>query len=144
MKTKLFLIILICVIFSYNNALAQNSGAWVAYGSGATTIWSASAGSVNINASASNYGSGTGYVLNDFVTSDSMGCAGAYSEPSIGGNPSLSVRHTFPNSATITFNFSKTVVNPVLHLDRLGGGTVSSLTSSSLIKCLGVNFDSFK
>ncbi|WP_298500431.1 thrombospondin type 3 repeat-containing protein, partial [uncultured Algibacter sp.] len=142
MKTKLFLIIVFCAFFTFYNAASQNSGTWVASGSGSNTTWKTSAGSVNITATATNYGSGTGYTLNDFVTYDSMGCAGAYSDPSIGGNPSLSVRHTFPNTATITFNFSKTVINPVLHLDRLGGGTVSSLTSSSLLTIItsGITF----
>ncbi len=141
MRIKL-LFSLLFIFVMCNFSFAQNSGVWTASGSGASTTWSTAAGTVNIVASATNYGSGTGYTLNDFVTYDTMGCAGAYSEPSIGGNPSLSVRHTFPNTAQITFNFDKYVIDPVLNLDRLGGGIVNNLTSSSLIKVItpGVTF----
>ncbi|WP_296385325.1 LamG-like jellyroll fold domain-containing protein [Winogradskyella sp.] len=126
-----------------NFSFSQKSGVWTASGSGSSTTWSATAGSVGITASATNYGSGTSYTLNDFVTYDTMGCnSSAYSDPSIVGNPSLSIRHTFPNSAFITFSFSAPVENPVMHFDRLGGGQVNNLTSSSIIKLVtpGITF----
>lgn len=120
-----------------NLCLSQNSGVWTASGSGASTTWSTTAGGIGITASATSYGSGTSYTLNDFQTHDTMGCNNsAYSDGSIVGNPSLSIRHTFPNTAQITFNFSTAVENPVLHFDRLGGGQVSNKTSSSLVKIL--------
>ncbi|MEM5564501.1 LamG-like jellyroll fold domain-containing protein [Psychroserpens sp. AS72] len=139
--SKLFLLI---VFFVFNTiaVFAQKSGTWTASGSGATTTWSSTAGGINITASATDYGSGTGFTLNDFVN-DNMGCNNsAYSDNTIVGNPSLSVRHTFPKTAQITFNFSKAVESPVMHLDRLGGGEVSSLTSSTLIKVItpGITF----
>lgn len=121
----------------FNFTFGQNSGTWVASGSGASTTWSTTAGGIGITASATNYGSGTSYVLNDFQTHDSMGCNNsAYSDASIVGNPSLSIRHTFPNTAQITFNFTTAVENPVMHFDRLGGGQVNNKTSSSVVKVL--------
>lgn len=122
---------------------AQKSGVWTANGNGANTTWTTMAGDIQITASATNYGSGTSYIMNDFVTYDSMGCnSSAYSDPTIVGNPSLSIRHTFPNTAQLTFNFSRAVENPVMHLDRLGGGQVGNRTSSSLITILtpGITF----
>ena len=136
-------ILCFCFIITSYSISAQNSGLWVASGSGASTKWNTTAGGINIEATATNYGSGTSYILNDFQTNDTMGCNNsAYSDASIVGNPSLSIRHTFPNSAQITFNFSTAVENPVLHFDRLGGGEVSSLTSSSLVTILtpGITF----
>lgn len=133
------MIVTLCI----NHAHAQNSGTWNASGSGSTTTWTSTAGGINITASATNYGSGTSYTLNDFQTNDTMGCNNsAYSDTSIVGNPSLSVRHTFPNTAQITFTFSTAVENPVMHFDRLGGGEVNSLTSSSIITILtpGITF----
>jgi hypothetical protein len=135
----------LCVVLllSINFCFSQNSGVWTASGSGATTTWTANAGDVDITASATNYGSGTGYTLNDFVTYDTMGCNNsAYSDPTIVGNPSLSIRHTFPNTAYITFEFSEAVENPVMHFDRLGGGQVNNLTSSTLVKIItpGITF----
>lgn len=136
-------VLLICALFITTCLIAQKSGTWSAQGSGASTTWTSTAGDILISASATGYGSGTGYTMNDFVTSDSMGCNNsAYSESSIVGNPSLSIRHTFPNTAQLTFTFSKAVEDPVMHFDRLGGGQVSNLTSSSLITILtpGITF----
>ncbi|WP_299334533.1 LamG-like jellyroll fold domain-containing protein [uncultured Psychroserpens sp.] len=130
---KLFLLI-IFFVFNTVAVFAQNSGVWVASGSGASTTWTTSAGGIDITASASNYGSGTGYTLNDFQTNDTMGCNnGAYSDATIVGNPSLSIRHTFPNKAYLEFTFSKAVENPVMHFDRLGGGQMANLTTSTLV-----------
>jgi len=126
-----------------NLSFAQNSGVWTATGSGASTSWSTTAGAIDIMATATNYGIGTGYTLNDFVTNDTMGCNNfAYSDATIVGNPSLSIRHTFPKNAQITFQFSSHVENPIIHFDRLGGGQVNNLTSSSLIKVItpGITF----
>ena len=63
------IMLLFLVLFS-NKISAQNSGAWTASGSGATTTWSANNGEagvelVTITASATDYGSGTGFTLND-------------------------------------------------------------------------------
>jgi hypothetical protein len=132
-KTTLFVVCFTLVNFCFS----QKSGTWSASGSGASTSWSATAGTIDITATTTSYGSGTAYTLNDFVTYDTMGCNNsAYSDATIVGNPSLSIRHTFPNIAQITFNFSAAVENPVMHFDRLGGGQVSNLTSSSVIKII--------
>lgn len=132
-KTVIYITCFTIVNFSFS----QNSGVWTASGTGANTTWTANAGDVDITASATDYGNGTSYTLNDFVTSDTMGCNNsAYSDPTIVGNPSLSIRHTFPNIAYLTFEFSEAVENPIMHLDRLGGGQVNNLTSSSLIKII--------
>lgn len=131
------------LLFNTTNLIAQKSGVWTANGSGSSTTWTTDAGGIEITASATSYGSGTSYTMNDFVTYDSMGCNNsAYSDPTIVGNPSLSIRHTFPNTAQLTFNFSKAVENPVMHFDRLGGGQVSNRTSSSLVKIItpGITF----
>ncbi|MBR9915328.1 MAG: T9SS type A sorting domain-containing protein [Algicola sp.] len=131
------------VLINAHAVFAQKSGVWSTNGGGASTTWTTSTGAIDITASATNYGSGTSYTLNDFQTHDSMGCNnGAYSDPSIVGNPSLSIRHTFPNTAFLTFNFSKAVENPVMHFDRLGGGQVSNLTSSTLVSIVtpGITF----
>lgn len=120
----------ITTIFLLTTSIAaQNSGAWTASGSGATTTWSANNGEagvelVTITASATDYGSGTGFTLNDFQTAgETLICNPAFTSiPSMVNNPSLSIRHTFPNSAFITFTFSSFVTNPVIHFDRLGGG----------------------
>ncbi|MCH3882631.1 MULTISPECIES: DUF11 domain-containing protein [Tenacibaculum] len=119
---------LITFLFTTSIA-AQNSGAWTASGSGATTTWSANNGEagvelVTVTASATDYGSGTGFTLNDFQTAgETLICNPAFTSiPSMVNNPSLSIRHTFPNSAFITFTFSSFVTNPVIHFDRLGGG----------------------
>lgn len=125
------------LLLSSSFMTAQNSGVWSKNGSGASTTWTSNAGGIQITASATNYGSGTSYTMNDFVTYDSMGCSNsAYSDPTIVGNPSLSIRHTFPNTAQLTFTFSKAVENPVMHLDRLGGGQVNNRTTSSLVTIL--------
>ncbi|APG64217.1 hypothetical protein LPB136_02025 [Tenacibaculum todarodis] len=121
---------------------AQNSGAWTASGSGATTTWSANNGQtganlVNISLSATNYGSGTGFTLNDFTTGEFLACSTGFSDPSMVSNPSLSLRHTFQNSAFITINFSSPVVNPVIHIDRLGGGGgPGGQTTSSMLRVI--------
>ncbi|MCH3885550.1 DUF11 domain-containing protein [Tenacibaculum aquimarinum] len=120
----------ITTIFLLTTSIAaQNSGAWTASGSGATTTWSANNGEagvglVTVTASATDYGSGTGFTLNDFQTAgETLICNPAFTSiPSMVNNPSLSIRHTFPNSAFITFTFSSFVTNPVIHFDRLGGG----------------------
>ncbi len=120
----------ITTIFLFTTSIAaQNSGAWVASGSGATTTWSANNGEagvelVTVTTSATDYGSGTGFTLNDFQTAgETLICNPAFTSiPSMVNNPSLSIRHTFPNSAFITFTFSSFVINPVIHFDRLGGG----------------------
>ncbi len=131
------LILTFFCLFISLESLAQKSGVWTANGSGASTTWTTNAGDIQITASATDYGSGTSYTMNDFVTSDTMGCSNsAYSDATIVGNPSLSVRHTFPNTAELTFNFSKAVENPVMHLDRLGGGQVNNRTTSSLVTIL--------
>ena len=126
-----------------NPIFSQNSGVWITSGSGSNTSWSTSAGSTGITATATNYGTNTSFTLNNFVTNDVMGCNNsAYSDATIVGNPSLSIRHTFPNTAQITFSFSTVVENPVIHFDRLGGGQSNNLTSSSLITVItpGVTF----
>lgn len=131
------IMLLFLVLFS-NKISAQNSGAWTASGSGATTTWSANNGEagvelVTITASATDYGSGTGFTLNDFQTAgETLICNPAFTSiPSMVNNPSLSIRHTFPNSAFITFTFSSHVINPVIHLDRLGGGGGPGTTTTS-------------
>lgn len=131
------------LLFNSAYVLGQKSGVWTTNGSGASTTWTTNAGDIEITASATDYGSGTSYTMNDFITYDSMGCSNsAYSDATIVGNPSLSVRHTFPNTAELTFNFSKAVENPVMHLDRLGGGQVNNRTTSSLVSILtpGITF----
>ncbi|MDX6747470.1 T9SS type A sorting domain-containing protein [Polaribacter sp. PL03] len=123
----------------------SNSGTWTASGSGSARTWATTAGLINVVASATNYGAGTGFALNDFLTNDVMSCSGAYSEPTIINNPSLSIRHTFhpdgningtPSTGEITFDFGVDVINPVLHFDRLGGGGGDGKTTSSLISVL--------
>jgi hypothetical protein len=110
------------LFFNSIAVFTQNSGVWSTTVSGLTTTWSSIAGEINIIASATSYGSVVGFPLNNFVTYDKMGRNNtAYSDNSIVGNPSLSVRYTFANIAQITFNVSKVVENPVIHLDRLGG-----------------------
>lgn len=119
------------------------SGTWVTAGSGASTTWSTTAGTVGITATASGYGAGLGFTLNDF-TVDALGCNGAaFSDPTMVGNASLSIRHTYPGSETITFNFDQAVLDPILHLDRLGGGSgPGGTTTSSLLEIVtaGVTF----
>ena len=59
-------ILCFCFIITSYSISAQNSGLWVASGSGASTKWNTTAGGINIEATATNYGSGTSYILNDF------------------------------------------------------------------------------
>ncbi len=47
--------------------------------------------------------------------------ANDYSEPNVVGNPGLEITHDFPQSKQVTFAFSEPVINPVMHLSRLGG-----------------------
>lgn len=119
------------ILLTIANGFSQISGDWAQVGSGSNSTWTADANDITITVDPSVYGSGTGNTLNDFED-DTMGCnISAYSNADVVGNPSLSVRHTFPNTASITFTFSRSVENPVLHLDRLGGGGGSGNTTTS-------------
>jgi len=135
-RVKIVKKVLILFLFFGNTIIAQNTtGTWTVSGSGSSSTWTATTSNgISVTTDPSVYGSGTGNTLNDFVN-DNMGCnTTAYSDPNIVGNPSLSIRHTFPDTESIIFTFDRYVVNPILHLDRMGGGGgANSTTTSTLI-----------
>ncbi|MDO5969014.1 T9SS type B sorting domain-containing protein [Flavivirga aquimarina] len=113
-KTIVFLALLVHLsVFSQ-----EITGTWT--GSGAN--WTSSACNVNVTTSVSNLQNGASVNFNTGI----MGCnvSNTYSSNTIFNQPALAPLLNFGTNGTgvLTFTFSNPVVDPILHIDRLGGG----------------------
>ncbi len=123
--------LLILFIGCYNFIYSQEfTGDW----NGVGDTWTASACGLDITTSVSNEQNG-GFVS---FSTDDIGCntAGTFSSNAVVGLPALEPLLNYGSaggSAVITFTFGQPVTDPVLHIDRLGGGTNVHSTSAQLI-----------
>jgi hypothetical protein len=114
MKNKLqFLLIYVSILMLIlvPEVRGQYSGVW----SGRGAVWtSTSDNGVMITATYSGQIPAT-------IKSDYMGCnPGSFSDPAITGKPSLFQVDDITKPTTLVFTFSEEVVNPILHIDKLG------------------------
>jgi len=115
--------------FSFLTYSQELTGDWIVNGSNGTS----SACGITISTAASNAQNGGSINF----TEDNIACnmPNTYSSNSVVGQPALeSLLFYGPSggSAILTFTFSQPVTNPILHLDRLGGGTNTNSTSALL------------
>ncbi|WP_158977032.1 Ig-like domain-containing protein [Cellulophaga sp. L1A9] len=127
------LIFLCFILFFTQFIAAQTTGTWTNIGSG---VWEATSSDGLVLVRAERTGGAT------ITGVESMGCnSEAYSDPRILNNPSLEF-NVISSAGSITFSFieiatglSVDILNPILHIDRLG--TVAVAGSASGIFTLG-------
>ncbi|MCB0993252.1 MAG: discoidin domain-containing protein, partial [Acidimicrobiales bacterium] len=92
-------------------------------------MWRAQLGDSTVTAELTNL-SATQAVMDQLNSND-------YSQPNVAGNPALEIVHDYSQSATLTLTFSPAVVDPVVHIGRLGGyvglGGPLAVSNSSLL-----------
>jgi gliding motility-associated-like protein len=109
----------ICVLITNTTFFSQGlSGTWT----GSGTNWTSTACAVEINTSVSNLQNGASVSF----TPTNMGCnmPNTFSSSAIVNHVALAPFLDYGNygKGVLTFTFSSPVTNPILHLDRLGGG----------------------